>query len=396
MSEKVKYVKYVKNNTKKLNDIFMKSNLKTKINLYYLVALFMSFLVSYGIYNTLNERAIEKQVGVSAAQTLQALDKNLDFMLDEVTTFSNLIFFDRDIQNALRNVKLDDPDPYLQNLFNEYIINMLLSGDYISSVYLYDNYSMRYAQGKRGVQPLTIPNIMDAPWYKRALELDGNLMWVLNSGGILKNPTNEGYLSLIRIIKDVRTYEKLAVLIVNVDEKTIVDQFSSISYGNKSHFFVLNENNDYITHPDIDKNIIEDQVKPNLIGNNGHIVKKLEKTKMIISYTTSKISNWRIVGLIPLSDLSKHLRSISYIAILILVVNSIFMTLGGNYITKLITKPLRRMQKYMKKAEQGNFEAIPVDQNRDDEVIQLQKVFNKMVMRIETLIEEVKEEQKII
>lgn len=390
----------------KFKDVFMKSNLKTKINVYYLIALAISFFISYGIYNMVNERMVEKQVSVSAGQTLQALDKNLDFMLDEVITFSNLIFFDREVQNALRSVKSEGTDPDRMQLFNKYLVNMLLSGDYISSVYLYDNYDNRYAMGKRGVQSLVKINektlneteisVKEAPWYEEAVRLDGNLMWVKNCGGVLKNPNNDSYISLIRIIKDIRNFQKLAVLIVNVDEKTIVEQFKDISDGGRSHFFVLNSSGEYITNPDIDKAVVEDEIKPNLKGSNGYIVKNIGNTKMIISYITSKKYDWKIVGLMPLSEISRQWRSLSYIGIFILVFNSIFLSMGGRYIAKLITKPLLKMQKYMKKAEQGNFETMPVDMSRADEIVQLQKVYNKMVVDIETLIHEVKEEQKTI
>lgn len=381
---------------RKAKDLFMKSNLKTKINLYYLLALAFSFFISYGIYNMVNERIVEKQVSVSAGQTLHAVDKNLDFMLDEVITFSNLIFFDREVQNALRSVKSEGTDPDRLQLFNKYLVNMLLSGDYIASVYLYDNYSNRYAMGKRGVQPLTIDNIEQAPWYEEAMKLDGDLMWVKNSGGVLQNTNNERYISLIRVIKDIRNFQKLAVLIVNVDEETIINLFKDIADGGKSHYFVLNKQGDYITHPDMELSMVEEDIKPKLKGTGGYIVKNIDNTKMIVSYITSRKYEWKIVGLMPLGELSKQWKSLSYIGILILVLNSIFMSIGGSYITKLITKPLLIMQKFMKKAEQGNFETMVVDKNRSDEIVQLQQVYNKMVIEIETLIHEVKEEQKTI
>lgn len=374
----------------------MKSKLNVKINVYYLIAFIISFFISYIIYSAVNERIIERQVSVSAEQTLGALDKNLDFMLNEVTTFSNLIFFDRETQNALADVKSAKPDPVKQQLFDKYIINMLLSGDYISSVYLYDNYGVRYAHGKRSVYSLTIDRIEDAPWYNEALKRDGDVMWVLNSGGVIENPYNDRYISLIRIIKDTRNYKKLGVLIVNVDESTIAEQLRDVSKEQKSQFFVLNEKDEFVTYPDINKELIERRVKPLLTGKSGYNVSVVDGTKMIISYISSSKRNWKIVGMIPLNELSKNLRSISYIAIIILILNSIFMTIGGSYIANLITRPLRRMQKYMNKAEQGNFETIEINEDRDDEIIQLQKVYNKMVKEIEALINEVKEEQKLL
>lgn len=386
----------IKSLINRAKNIFMRSNLRTKINLYYLIIFITVFFISYGIYNMFNERIVEKQVSISSGQTLHALDKNLNFMLDEVATFSNLIFFDKEVQNALRSVKSEGADPNRIQLFNKYLVNMLLSGGYISSVYLYDNYDNRYAMGKRGVHPLTIDKIEDAYWYKQAMKLDGNLLWVKNSGGVLQNENNENYISLIRIIKDLKNFDKLAVLIVNVDEEKIVEQFKEISDGGKSHFFVLNNQGQYITHPDIDMDIVEEEIKPNLKGSEGYFVKNIDNSKMITRYITSQNNDWTIVGVMPLDESSKQWKSLSYIAIVILVLNSIFLSIGGIFIAKFITKPLLRMQKYMKKVEQGNFETMPVQSDRTDEIVQLQKGYNKMIGEIETLIYRVKEEQKVI
>ncbi len=54
------------------------------------------------------------------------------------------------------------------------------------------------------------------------------------------------------------------------------------------------------------------------------------------------------------------------------------------------------MESYMKEAEKGRFKTIPINNNRQDEITQLKRVFNKMVVRIERLITKVKEEEETI
>lgn len=376
---------------------YYQMQIRTKINVFYFIILLLSFSISYFLYNTLNSYQTEKEISISSNQTLHALDNNLQYILNDVAQFSNLIFFNNTVQDALRSIAIEGVDTDKQITLNKNLTNMLISGDYISSVYLFDKFSNRYAMGKHGIRKLAVDRIEDAPWYDEVSKLEGGLIWVVNSGGVLLNNSGEKYISLIRVINDIKDYNnKIATLIVNVDEDTIQGAFKEIGNKNDSDFFIMDSKGNYIIHPVNGDTSFEKYIIPELNNDHKSIVKNIGNKKVLISFITSKSSNWKIVGVMPMNEVYKEIGTKQYIDIIVMLINSIFVSLGAFYITRLVTRPLAKMQYYMKIAEHGNLVPIPVDPYREDEISQLKKVFNRMVTEIQKLIHEVKEEQKII
>lgn len=374
---------------------YKRLKISAKIVIYYALVLSISLLISYFLYNTLISGKVNDEISSTSMQTLQAIDKNLEFMLNNVEQLSNLVFYDKSIQDALRDVNADEIDPQVQWVLNKYLANIVLSGDIASSAYVFDNYSNRYAMGTRAVSKLAISNIEESPVYDKIVKLQGGLMWEANSAGILENTSGTNYISLLRVINDVTTMKKLATLIVNVNEETIQKEFADVGKKYKSQFFIMSSKGNYIINPTVEDRSFEEYLIPMLENDHGYTIRNIDNRKMLISFITSKYSNWKIIGVMPINEIYKELKDASYIALIIILINSFFISFGAIYITKLVTQPLAKMQGYMKSAEKGEFVVIPVEEHRDDEIIQLKKVYNRMVVEIEKLIARVKKEERI-
>ncbi|MBZ9687207.1 histidine kinase [Clostridium estertheticum] len=375
---------------------FLKFKIRTKINTIYLVILLFSLSISYVVYNAINNRIVENNISRTSLQTLNALVKNLEYILGNVSEFSNLIFFDKGVQDALRRSKSEGIEYNIQSVLNKYLANMLLSGEYISSVYVFDNYDNKYSMGKYVLKPMVVDKIEHAPWYNEIINLQGDMRWIVNAGGAIARDPNHNYISLVRVINDINTMKKVATLIVNVDEDTIQKGFEDIGNKYKSQFFIMDEKGQYITNPLIKDKSFEKELIPKLVEKQGYTVKNIGNTKNIICFTTSKNSNWKIVGIMPISELSKDISTMRIISIIILIINSLFISLGAVYVTKLVTKPLIKMQHYMGKAERGDFTTMAIDIDREDEIVQLKRGYNSMIIEIEELINKVKVEQMVI
>ncbi len=114
--------------------------IKTKIIIIYISILIISILLSFGVFRIINARYIEQEVGSVAMQTEGALKGNMDFIFENVSQFSNLIYFDKNVQDSLNQIRNTSIDPVIQQTLKKSLVNMLLSGDYMESVFIFDKY----------------------------------------------------------------------------------------------------------------------------------------------------------------------------------------------------------------------------------------------------------------
>ena len=129
---------------RKICDFYNRFKIKTKIIVLYLTVLFLSFLMTFSIISVVNEGYTEREIGDAGIQTVSALKGNLSFIFENVTQFANLIYFDENMQDSLKNIKSNEIDLQIQRRITKSRANMLLSGDYISSVFIFDQYSNYY------------------------------------------------------------------------------------------------------------------------------------------------------------------------------------------------------------------------------------------------------------
>jgi len=127
-----------------------------------------------------------------------------------------------------------------------------------------------------------------------------------------------------------------------------------------------------------------------LIFNNtlGSVIKKSEKGPELVIYSTIKSSGWKVTATIPMSNIyskSNKIREVTFrtatVCIVLVILLSIIISTG-------ITKPLYRLIKYMKHAEEGKLD-IKVIRTGYGEVAVLERQFRGMLERINTLIKDV-------
>lgn len=172
--------------------------------------------------------------------------------------------------------------------------------------------------------------------------------------------------------------------------------FGKIGSQYKSQFFIVDDQKNYITMSANSKNEKVTAFLNSSTGNTSCTIEKIDDQQVMLSSMKSKYLNWRIVGIMPMSELSKQIENTGTIILTIMVINIVFLFIGQTYVTNLITKPLTKMEKHMTKVQNGNFEIIPVKGVRNDEIVRLKCCFNSMMEQIQNLIRKVTEEQNLI
>ena len=205
--------------------------IQIKIIFLYFLALILSFFLTFSAIFVINKKYMEQEVGTTGVQTIKALKGNLNLILENVRQFSDLIYFDGNVQEALRKIDSSNIDPVIQQTIQKSLVKMILSGEYISTANIFDIYYNDYNSYKIGPIFAEGEKIEGTEWFRKMQSADGGSFFIHKSEGVLSFPTRaeKNYISLVREICDQETYEHLAILLLTIDEETLQSYFREVS-----------------------------------------------------------------------------------------------------------------------------------------------------------------------
>lgn len=349
--------------------------IKTKILITYLTILLLSFVITFSVISVINSSYTKNEIFNAGTQTVSALKGNLSLIFDNVTQFSNLIYFDKNVQESLRNVKNASIDPSIQRTIKQSLVNMILSGEYISSVMIIDSYHNIYSSYKKTPKGIYADKALESEWYRHLGEHRGNGFFMKGSEGVIEFYGDTPYITYIREIRDENTYKPLAILLVTVNEETIRNYFNGVSSSHDSDFYILDGRDEYIVAPQ----------------NPG----KLDGENRLVITQDIGIEDWKLAGSFQMDNMTAMAPYYSTVILLIMCINVAFVFVCSVMLTRFIFHPLVKVESHMMLVETGQFDEMEVDQQKN-EINNLKRVFNHMTRSIKNLILKVKEEEQII
>lgn len=339
-----------------------------------------------------NRKESERQMQEMSDQTLYALDNSLNLIVNQVQQGSYTIFWNPAVQNILTEIGNKEPDPSTRTIVEESLINMMLAGDYISSIILYDEYGNSYDCVRSGTMVKNEIDIKEMPWYAEAEEEDGDFIFVPDSGVASFSP-KENVLSMIKVIKSSDDYSELGVVVINIAESVIQQYFNEIGGEHGTQFYVLDHDSVlFESTATKDKNNISDI--RNLISHVPSSYCQINGERTLVNSIDSQMAGWTLVSLTPVENI-RPAASVGT-TIILLFVNALFILICGEFIRHILSNPLKEMEEHIHNDEKRGLCPMKVDKDAQDEISQLKKVYNGMQDSIHKLIAKIKEEDETI
>lgn len=182
---------------------------------------------------------------------------------------------------------------------------------------------------------------------------------------------------------------RCGVVFIDIDYDIIQRNFD-IDLLESNQIFIVDENGDFIYHPDgleNERNIQSTQYYKAFMN------KTAQDKQHIYVYYKSQYTGWTTVGVIAKGALRKNVASIRNKTILAGVFVFFIALFVSMFVSNQITKNLKQLRDTMKLVEGGNLLAIP-NINSKDEVEELSKSFTKMMLKINELMDSIKEHEK--
>lgn len=370
-----------------------KMKIKTKIWGLFVACILLTAFVSIAVVVYSNKKATLNHIGEMTTQTLHAIDNNMELMIDHVNQDTYAVFWSKMFQDTLEEVSRGDLTVETRTDLQDCLTNIMLAGDYISSIVFYDNLGNSFSCNREEVVLKKDIPIEEAQWYEKVMDMDGDWIFETDGGGMVSYKSrNRNILSMIKVIKKKTDYSKLGILMVNIDEKTIRNIFSSVGGNLNSNFYVMLDG-ELIFGPEDERKYEASRKIIGELTENETRIDRNSKTPMVYKKILSALPGWSIVGEIDLDSLPVNISYFQTVGVLMF--STLLLILCWLYISHTLSRPIQKMEEQMTYSD-----AIPenmaVDDECEDEISNLKRAYNHMLDSIRELVERTKKEEEII
>ncbi|MFC5649094.1 sensor histidine kinase [Paenibacillus solisilvae] len=256
---------------------------------------------------------------------------------------------------------------------------------YISNKTLLDNWEF--------IQPSQ--KVLNSSWYKRAQSSNGLIGWSY----IEDERDHQTYLSLVRKI-DFINQHRSGVLVINVNPRVL----NSILGQESFETMIIDEENHIVSanRPDrIGKTLADIHFDPNIINKKSGSFQAVldgESSRIQIESLVAEpnLKGIRIVSIFSIQGIVKGANHIILLAATVIMISFAVAVILIYGFSTMLSKRMLRLSKHITKVATGHLDIV-LEIDGKDEIGQLSRQFNSMVVSIKELIIEVKDsnQQKV-
>jgi response regulator RpfG family c-di-GMP phosphodiesterase len=236
---------------------------------------------------------------------------------------------------------------------------------------------------------------------------------LINLNNLLKNSDNY---KEYRILKDIngntqiamgvkvlnnKTGEYIGTILLTFKESYIKDTLEDLRMGEKAKIIVINNDglviskntNDYASNIYFENLPMINKSKINKLKNKDIVL--IDNNYYLVIVNSMEEYSWNIISFIPLTYIYKDSKILLTYIIAIGIITLILSLIFAIIISYSISNPINRLKNLMKRATDGDLDILMYDKGQD-EIAQMAKAFNKMMISIDNLIKENKDTNKEI
>lgn len=235
---------------------------------------------------------------------------------------------------------------------------------------------------------LPADNVKNEYWYK---DVPQNGESIIISRFIKYQGRDEPVISIVKRLISPRTLKPVGMIITDINFNRISEITEMVTMGKTGYMSILDSQGHYVYHPDTHElghrakfhsleSILENQSHGSFILDN--------KKSELLTYSYSSNLGWTMLTLVPYNELTQGSQIIRKSIFGVTIIALIITYLIGITFASSIIRPIKRLQKFMRKVETGDFnEQIEVVSK--DEIGMLYQGFNRMVIQLKQLLDEI-------
>ena len=385
----------LENLRKKMFRLFSWISLKYRLFITYLLLSSLILLLTSVFFYSASKKVLIKCATLSSQQQLSLITNNLGDKINHISDYAITLSINSNIANVLKE------NPTVpKNELEHFLVNSELTNRTQRIIGLHKNI---YAW-----------DILDTEnhWFHSSTTETDQLDSLLDSEILDNLRTNLAFQFLgpfqisgeptfvvLKSITNIDNTKYLGALVLLIKEANISSVFRNLPDSSSRYFYITNEKRQILSSSS-SKGIYEDfssyagidPTKYKTLAETGSQIFSINNTDFLFICKSSPALNWKVINLIPLENLTLDhvviLHNILIISIVVFILSVVFSILC----TSTVTAPIQRLVDKMKSASAGKLD-ISVSYSSNDELAVLYNQFNLMMQKIQTLLNDIYEEQ---
>ena len=365
----------------------MKISLKVKLmaTFFILIVLPMGILgyVSYSMASNSLQVSVNDEIKVQTADTSKLIENTIDSVKHTIETAS----LNSDIGKVAQNSNTANADTAY-----EYIQNVQKDNDDSMEVLIITD-----AYGKVVIDSQTKEpdiDLSDREYMKQALSTGKEAVSEVLTSRFTGNPA-------IFIAYPIKEGDKIiGTLVGSIKFDSISKYAANIKIGENGYAYMIDKNGLLVYHPDSDK-ILKENASDKANDEFKAIINEMKAGKASEAFYTynneykytvfQPVDNWVIAVTADYDEYMSSAISIRNDTIIIVIISIIIaLIVAYLYCTKDIINPIKKLEKLMKQAGEGDL-TVNIDINSKDEIEELGNSFNQMMKNQDEIVRNVRE-----
>lgn len=277
-----------------------------------------------------------------------------------------------------------DFDYRQEERLRQHVINLLtfhqFTKPYIRSISIYGYNGKTIEMG----EPIFAD---ETKWIEEAVQRRGAAIWTESYTALSGWGREAHLLSLIRLLRSITDgIQPKGELVIRLDAQYFMSQLKQALYKDSGHIFVFGSDGDLVLRSDDSFSLALDELAAAWTWRqSGFMEYKWDGTNYLAFYRMMEPSMWRVVVLIPEALVKEETTAVRLMVAAMITLLLLFFSAALYGLHSTIIRPVLRLKDVTNRVKSGDFNAkVPI--RSKDEIADLSRNFNEMVMTIRQLI----------
>lgn len=355
---------------------FKNLKIQNKIFLFFsMMILLLSVIIGSFSYIYASNIILKKTL-VQSEETIEQLSQNIDHNITLINEKLSYLTYNPLVQKQLkvdgRNMTLAESNSarremskFMVQVYHSAILDDIqIYGDYAQEYYICSrDQRIQYDQSEEYIQ----------------------LARAANGQNIIINDDQTKGIQIVKKITDVVTLESLGVLRASLKRSVIQKTIDQIDFASDGSIMVLDGDGKFVVG---DSSFAAPELLSRIIDRSGTFEYRTNNMVYQVVYMKSTYTYWNTIGILPQSALRHELLPLQTSTFFVTLM---FLLLGlvlARILSDIIARPLGGMVTALGTLSIGDF-SVRLPEDRQDEIGHLRAGFNQMIVKIETLVDDV-------